>query len=164
MRLAILSVALTAAALSACATSPRPPAPVADAAAPAPIDGYDWFMHQDGGEAMLAYGVADSDEVKLRFDCGKGTGRLHLIAPAVKGERQFHLESGGDTERYPASLEPSGLHDGDLMNGEAPADAPVFQRFRRLGWIAAWRGQDREVYAAHPGSEDKVEAFFSVCG
>lgn len=163
MRLAILSVALTAAALSACATSPRPPAPVA-AAAPAPIDGYDWFMHQDGGEAMLAYGVADSDEVKLRFDCGKGTGRLHLIAPAVKGERQFHLESGGDTERYPASLEPSGLHDGDLVNGEAPADAPVFQRFRRLGWIAAWRGQDREVYAAHPGSKDKVEAFFSVCG
>lgn len=163
MRLTASAALLTAAVLSGCATAPGTPA-VVDAAAPAPIDGYDWFMHQDGDEAMLAYGVAESDEVKLRFDCGKGSGRLHLIAPAVKGEREFHLESGGDTERYPATAEPSGLHDGDLLNADASADAPVFQRFRRLGWIAAWRDQEREVYAAHPGSEKGVEDFFSACG
>lgn len=164
MRLHPLLALTLLAALAACATTPTAPSPRADAAAPAPVEGYDWFMHVDGGEAMLAYGVAQSDEVKLRFDCGVGSSRLNLIAPAMKGEREIHLESGGDTERYAAVAEPSGLHEGDLLIAEAAADAPVFQRFRRLGWIAAWRGGGREVYAAHPGSQKRVADFFARCG
>lgn len=164
MRLHPILALMTLAGLTGCATTPTAPAPRADAGAPAPVEGYDWFMHVDGGEALLAYGVAESDEVKLRFDCGAGSGRLNLIAPALKDEREIHLESGGDTERYPATAEPSGLHEGDLLIAEAAADAPVFQRFRRLGWIAAWRGGEREVYAAHPGSEKGVADFFARCG
>mgnify|MGYP006211102945 CR=1 FL=1 len=31
---------------------------------------------------------------------------------------------------------------------QARSDAPVFQRFRRLGWIAVWDGDERHAYAA----------------
>lgn len=163
--IALLLVAVTG-LLAACAATPElAPAPIPSAeAAPAPVAGYDWFLSQDGDLAALAYGQADSDDLKLKFDCMAGSGRLTLLTQGAPGQTDIHLESGGDTERYPGSTEPSALHDGDLLTAEASADGPVFKRFRRLGWIAAWEGETREVYAAHPGSEKAVSDFFAVCG
>ena len=163
MRFTPLAATLAFSALAACATRPEAPASVQQAA-PAPVDGYDWFMHAEGDEAVLAYGVANSDDLKLRLDCTPASGRLRLTAPAAGAERAIALESGGDTERYAAAAEPSGIHDGDLLIAEAAVADPVFQRFRRLGWIAAWRGGHRDVYAAHPGSRKGVSDFFAACG
>lgn len=158
-----IAALLVLSALSACATAPRETA-TPMAAAPAPIAGYDWFMNRDGADVMLAYGVANSDDVKLHLACKTGNDALDLTAPGEAGEREIHLESGGDAERYPASAESSEIHDGDLLTARASTRDPVFQRFRRLGWIAAWRGEVREVYAAHPGSTKGVEDFFAACG
>ena len=158
----VATFALTA--LAACATRPDAPAPVVEASAPATIDGYDWFMHADEQEAMLAYGVANSDDLKLRLDCAPASGRLRLTTPAAGPEREIFLESGGDTERYAAVAEPSGIHDGDLLIAEAAAADPVFLRFRRLGWIAIWRGEEREPLAAHPQTLPQIERFFAFCG
>jgi len=151
-------------ALAACATGPDTPDAPIEAGAPAPIAGYDWFLHSDAGEATLAYGVADSDEVKLHFACTTGSGRLDLTKPGQDGEREIHLESGGDTERFTAAVEPSEIQDGVLLTVSTTTDQPVFLRFRRLGWIAAWHDDVREVYAAHPGSEKGVADFFAACG
>lgn len=164
MRFTPIVATLALSTLAACATRPDAPAPVVEASAPAPIDGYDWFMHADEQEAMLAYGVANSDDLKLRLDCAPASGRLRLTTPAAGSDREIFLESGGDAERYAAVAEPSGIHDGDLLIAEAAAADPVFLRFRRLGWIAAWHGDQREVYAAHPGSQKGVSDFFAACG
>ncbi|WP_428154439.1 hypothetical protein [Brevundimonas sp.] len=167
MRLSRLILPLTAlSALAACATNA--PAPVANletaASAPAPMPGYDWFLNRDGQEAILAYGVANSDEVKLHLLCQAGSGALELTAASEKPGREIHLESGGDTERYRASSEPAGVHDGELLTARATTKDPVFQRFRRLGWIASWSDDERHIYAAHPAAKAGIEQFFTVCG
>lgn len=167
MRLSRLILPLIAlSALAACATNA--PAPVANleaaSSAPAPMPGYDWFLNRDGQEAILAYGVANSDEVKLHLLCQAGSGALELTAASDKPGREIHLESGGDTERYRASSEPAGVHDGELLTARATTKDPVFQRFRRLGWIASWSDEERHIYAAHPPAKAGIEQFFTVCG
>lgn len=163
---AVTAIALT----SACASvKPAPPvdAPagtVAKSFAPMPAAGYDWHLSTDAGAARLAYGVAESDDLRLGFDCDAGSGRVEVTAPAPTGTRTLLLESGGETERIDAQGEPSELTDGDLLTAAVAADRPVFQHFRRLGWMAQRTGgEQREVYAAHPGSAASIERFFGLC-
>lgn len=154
-------------ALAACATPSSSPSPVAAAEAPgAPVAaaGLDWFLDVDGQEATLAYGVANSDEMKLQLVCQAGAGALEINAASEKPAREIHLESGGDTERYAATSEPAVVHEGELLTGRAKTRDPVFQRFRRLGWLANWADGEREVYVAHPAAKDGIEQFFAVCG
>ncbi|AQR61214.1 hypothetical protein BZG35_05795 [Brevundimonas sp. LM2] len=162
----MLSLAL-AAMTAACSTvAPEPATPVvvtAGASSPQPIAGYDWHLTTHDGIARLAYGIAESDELKLAFECGAGSGTLQVLATAPSGTRLILLESGGDTERLTARSEPSELGEGDLLTAESPADAPVFQRFRRLGWLAQWIGDRREAYAPQPGSAADVDRFFALC-
>lgn len=153
-------------ALAGCASvAPAPPvASLATPAAPAPVAGYDWFYHVDADQASLAYGLKDSDDLRLGLECSRGAGRLELSAVAATGIREIYLEAGGDTERFTAQSEASQLHDGDFLTAESKSDAPVFQRFRRIGWLAQWQGDHRETYAAHAASVPNIERFFSFCG
>lgn len=157
---------LTAAALlalGACATAPGG-SDDASSGAPVPIAGLDWRLTQDGGEAKLAFGSEASDDLELAFECTAGAGRVVIMAPGVEGDRDLHLESGGDTERYKAEVEPLGVRDGVFLTAEAGAKAPVLQRFRALGWIARWQGDKREAYAAHPATAPDIDRFFAACG
>jgi hypothetical protein len=153
---------------SACATveTPAELAPaVVSSGAPAPVADHDWFYHRDGEEARLAYGLAESDDLRLGLDCRQGSGRLALSAvggPDAKPE--IHVEAGGETERFAARSEPSQLHEGVFLTAEAATDAPVFQRFRRAGWLALWRNGERQAYAPHPESAPNIERFFAFCG
>ncbi|QDH73975.1 hypothetical protein [Brevundimonas sp. M20] len=163
---ALLALSGLTLAVAACNTTNQPMGlSAASSAAPAPVAHYDWFLHQDGQEARLAYGLEESDDLRIGLDCRKNSGRLALSAVAPEGAaHEIHLESGGDTERYPAEAEPSELNDGLFLTAEAKAGDPVFQRFRRVGWLAVWQGEDRHAYAPHPGSSDRVERFFAFCG
>ncbi|MGV9010259.1 hypothetical protein [Brevundimonas sp.] len=165
-RASLLSLTALTILMAGCATvSPDPDASgLASSGAPQPIEGHDWFFTADGTDARLAYGVADSDDLKLGLECVQGTGRLDLIASANDGAApEIHIESGGDTERYTAQAEPAGVHDGLVLTARAQADAPVFQRFRRLGWLAVWQGTDRQTYVPQPASADRIERFFAFC-
>ncbi|RZJ02133.1 MAG: hypothetical protein EON90_00630 [Brevundimonas sp.] len=163
--LALTALALTA---SACATAaPEAPAPAgaASSGAPAPVEGYDWFFHADADAARLAYGLAESDDLRLGLDCTRASGRLSLSGVAAAGAKpEFHIESGGETERFPAESEPSQVNDGVFLSADAAADAPVFQRFRRVGWLALWQDGARQAYAPHPASAPNIERFFAFCG
>jgi len=133
-------------------------------AAPQPVAGYDWHLTTDEGSARLAYGIAESDELKLGLDCAAGSSRVDITATAPTGSRTLLLESGGETERFAAEGEPSELSDGDLLTASTAAEIPVFQRFRRLGWMAQWTGGDtRETFVAHPGTQADIERFFALC-
>jgi hypothetical protein len=154
--------------MSACATTPMtsdtPDAPVA-AGGPAPVEGRDWFYQSDDQDARLVYGQAETDDVQLGLGCRRASGRLELSAVAERtAAPELYLESGGETERYPARSEPSELHDGVILTAEAATDGPVFQRFRRVGWIALWQDGERYAYAPHPGSAPGIERFFAFCG
>lgn len=161
----LLLLGLTSACASGAAVAPAVPVAAKVAAAPAPVPGYDWHLtpaDEDG--VYLAYGIAESDELKLGLRCAPGSGAVELTVPGPTGVREIRLEAGEETERFAALGEPSELHDGDLLTADTAASLPVFQRFRRLGWIAQWVGGEREVYVAQPGSETGVERFFARCG
>lgn len=165
--LILLSGLMLGAAACATVESAGPtPAPPPDAAgAPAPVAGHDWFFYQDEAEARLVYGLAESDDMRLGLDCTRDSGQLILSAIGGPGAKpEIHLESGGATGRFPARSEPSQLHDGVFLTAEAAADGPVFQSFRRVGWMALWRDGAREAYAPHPESTPNIDRFFAFCG
>lgn len=107
------------------------------------------------------YGADNSDDIWLLLSCEPGNEGLRLSQPATE-PGPILLESGGDTESYPTTPEPSALHD-LLLTARAKADDPVFLRFRRLGWLATWATGERLMMAPQPGSADRVEGFFAAC-
>lgn len=152
---------LTLGAAACASVEPAPPT----APALAPIPGYDWIFHTDGDAANLAFGVDESDDVWLALGCDRNSGRVRLTQPVPDGHPQvISLESGGDTETYPAASEESVLHEGVFLTAEAPAADPVFQRFRRMDWLAVYGPGYRHPMVPHPGSEDRIERFFAFCG
>lgn len=165
-RLTILTgLALAAAACATVESPPEPPTAVASSGPPAPIADHDWFYHRDGEAARLVYGLAESDDLRLGLDCNEGSGRLALSAVGGPDARpEILVEAGGETQRFAAQSEPSQLHDGVFLTADAKADTPVFQRFRRIGWLALWVDGERQAYAPHPESAPNIERFFAFCG
>lgn len=151
--------------LAACASRPSAvPIEGTVDSGPAATAGLDWFLTEDATETKLAYGRANSDDFRFALSCAPGSGQFGLIQPAAAGETMMVLESGGDTERFPALSEPAGMQEGDVLVANSPSQGPVFQRFRRLGWLATWQGQTREVLVAHPETRSSVDRFFAICG
>lgn len=149
--------------LAACSTTGAPD-PLADPAAPQPTPGYDWHLNQHTGEISLAYGMRDTDDVPLDLSCQPRTGTLQILHAAREGSRpRIQLESGGDTETYPARAEPAALGDGLDLTAKASSTDPVFLRFRKLGWLAVHDEQGRQPYVATPGVRPQIEQFFSLC-
>ncbi|WP_372706965.1 hypothetical protein [Brevundimonas sp.] len=174
MRAPLLTlISVTILGLTACAGGPRPVAKTEPASAPfsgppsapLPIADHDWFFSAEDDNARLAYGLEASDDLRIGLDCGRASGRLELSAMAAAGsESAIRVESGGDTELYLARSEPSELNDGLFLTADATTKDPVFQRFRRLGWLALWRDGTRETYAPHPATRPDIERFFTFCG
>jgi hypothetical protein len=160
----VIPILLAAASAAACATVPVAPVPVeSPVEAPAPIAGLDWFLTDDPSETRLAYGMANSGDFRMAMTCLPGSGRLGLIQASETGHPEMVLESGGDTERLDATVEPAGVMDGDILLAETTTSAPALLRFRALGWLAIWQGETREILAAHPTSRPSIEQFFVLC-
>lgn len=160
----ILAVAAATAALAACSTTAPAPVATASSGSPMPVAGLDWHLTVDEPEAKLAFGIEESDELKLGLTCERGSGRLEINAMRPVGVRELYLESGGETERFAARAEPSGLHEGVFLSAQARTTHPVFQRFRKVGWLADLHGGQRETYAPHAASAPQIEQFFAFCG
>lgn len=163
-RLAASALAVLALSVAACATAPTSD-PVPNDGAPTPVPGYDWFLHQDGDQARLVYGLPESDDLRLALDCDRAAGRLELSALAPKGAKaELLLESGGETERFAASAEPSQIDDGLFLTASASPRSPVFQSFARLGWMASWRNGQRQTMVGHAGAAERARRFLDFCG
>lgn len=165
----IAALAAAALTLGACASTDTAPAALsamdAPDSAPRPIADHDWAFYVEDGLASLAYGRAESDDVWLSLACDRGSGRLELFRPAdADGQPIIYLESGGETERFTGRIEPSELFEHGEVLAEAPTTPPVFQRFRRLGWLGLHDAEGRALMVAHPASTDGIERFFAFCG
>lgn len=162
--LRLIPLSLAALTAAACASTPAPmDLTPADAGAPQPLAGHDWFL--DDGDTFLVYGRDETDDVWLSFSCLPGSGTVDIAQySAPEGADRIALESGGDTETWPASPEPDDLNDGVYLTAQASAREPVFLRFRSVGWLASWGTDGRVMMAAHPGSAPRIERFFAACG
>lgn len=154
---------------AACATvetpATAPPGSPEIVSAPAPIVNHDWFFGVDQGEAGLAYGLDESDDIWLSLTCRQGSGRLELLRPVgAEHPPLISLESGGETGTYPATSEPSELHEGVFLVAQAAAGDPVFRRFRQTGWLIVLGPDYRDAMVPHPASSPNIERFFAFCG
>ena len=160
-----IAPALAALALTACAPTVTSNLVSASSGAPVATPGYDWHFNEDAEEASLSYGVAETDDVPLDLSCRPGSGALQILQTVAEGHpRVIALESGGDSETYPAKAEPSAMHDGLDLTAVARTTDPVFLRFRKLGWLAAYGPDYRTPFVAQPGSAGQIDRFFALCG
>lgn len=150
-------------ALAGCASVDAVPDAAASSGAPAPVAGYDWLLSEDAAEVRLAYGQAASDDLALALSCVPASGQVTLSQPAPDGSREIHLESGGETERYAAASEPSGIHDGTFLTASSVPDAPIFQRFQSVGWLAILEADSRTPLVAQPATVPDIARFFRLC-
>lgn len=170
---AAVVVALALAA-GACATpmetGPAPtaaPAAVAGLAppsAPAPVPDYDWISHVDSDSAALAYGLAQSDDVPLLMSCRPRSGRVEISRPAERHRDSVVLSSNGAVLSVPVVSEPSELHEGVFLTGEAATSEAALQEFRRAGWLSLHEDGSWHGLAGHGGSGAAIDRFFSACG
>lgn len=144
-----------------CASTPASPPPNDIASAPQPLEGHDWFLSLGDDRPGLMYGAENSDDVWLVLTCEPGASVITLTQPAIE-RHPIRVESGGDTETYPAETAPSDLHD-HLLTARAEKTDPVFQRFRRVGWLATWTDGQRAMMVPQPGSVGRIESFFAAC-
>lgn len=177
----VVVIAFAGAALAGCASHStyKPPAakllrPAAPSAAatlsqPAPVAGLDWFVVNTGGEAKLAFGRPNSDDVRLMMVCAKGSGKVTMsrtVAAADAGETPtLYLGSGSARGKWLASARPSADQAGhvDLTVKTSTTD-PAIDAFQRNGWISAIQADGKtEGMAPHPG-ENAVRRFFDFCG
>src|SRR5690606_25459493 len=65
-RLTLFALSAAALGIGACTTTSgeAPALAAAASGAPLPVEGYDWHFNADRNEAQLAYGVAESDDLK----------------------------------------------------------------------------------------------------
>lgn len=169
--LLVLSGAALVAACGTTATAPigtpagaPAPAPAPDPGSPQPTPGLDWLLSLDGDQAKLAYGVPNSDDLRLGMECVRGSGVVRLVRDVPPGAAaEFHLESGGDTQRIAARAEPSEMSGGQFLTADLPAAAPVLARFAQTGWLAQWDDGLRAVHVAQPGSTRRPADFLAFC-
>lgn len=150
---------------AACATAPTAPVSatgLASSSSPAPLEDHDWFFNSADDHASLMYGAKDSDDIWVVLTCQARSGALKVLQPAVF-PHPIQLESGGDTESWPAEALPDELHD-LMLSASARTNEPVFLRFQRVGWLAVYGEAGRVTMAAHPGSEHGIAEFFTFCG
>jgi Prokaryotic membrane lipoprotein lipid attachment site len=178
----VIAVALAAAALAGCSHNRgayKPPAakllrpastsPSTVITTPTPASGLDWFMTAQGGQAKLAYGAPNSDDVHLMMVCSKGSGKLS-VSRTVTTEQAgappiLALASGTARGRWLATAAPSAEQSGHTqLNVNLTTTEPAIDAFDRNGWITAINADGKtEGMAPQPG-ENAVRRFFDFCG
>ena len=162
-RSAILAAgAVLVAVLAGCVEQGGPPPQ--GKAARLPNEGF--FFDQDGGEAKLAYGRANSDDVRLMLSCEAGKRQVE-ITDAAHGEARtgdmLVLTSGTARSALPASVETNEESGGKLAVAHADVDLPALDGFRRSGAIAVKLGAREYALSTTAAERPQIARFFSAC-
>ena len=148
--------------LAGCAEQ-RPPTPSGQAARP-PNAGF--FFNQDGDEARLAYGRANSDDVRLMLRCQAGQRQVEITDAAHGDARQgdsLVLIGGQARSALPAKVETNDESGGKLATAHADSALPALDGFRRTGAIAVKLGAREYTLSATAGERADIARFFSAC-
>lgn len=124
---------------------------------------FGFYFNQDGQDANLAYGEAESDNVGLMLQCSKGSRQVQLTDVAsAKADAQLVLVSGA--QRLAVAAKQSTDQTGaPLAQAALPIDAPVLQGFRDSGVMAVNLGRSHYGLRAKHEEKTAVMRFFSAC-
>jgi hypothetical protein len=151
--------------LSACAT-PRPGPPPSSAG-----QGFDaamvWADHAGAkGEAHLNYGVLDTDNVGIMFQCRRKSATVSFatdLRTGAPGPGVVRFQSGRAKGRYAARLEKSELTDGWVAMGDIPLLDPVLAAFEKTGLISQIEDRVFAQNARSAAERAAISRFFSIC-
>jgi hypothetical protein len=153
---------LFAVVLAGCAAQQAPAPP--GRAARLPDEGF--FFEQDGAGAKLAYGRANSDDVRLMLSCKAGQRQVEITdtghVEANKGDPLL-LASGDVRSALSARLETDEESGGKLAIAQADAALPALDGFRRSGMITVKLGSRGYALSATASEKAEIARFFSVC-
>ena len=155
-----LTLGAGAAMLGACSTAPAP-----RPATPG-LAGMVWNYHAGpGGEAHLNYGLPDSDQVGIMFNCRRPAKAAGFVTELDKGEPAgvVRFRSGRAQGRYAARLEKSELTGGWQAQGEIPLADPVLAGFERSGQISQVEDQAYPQDARSAAERENIKRFFGFC-
>lgn len=152
-----LAASFAATALAGCGQPARQVAPSTGFAAD-----FGFFYVDDGGNAKLAYGAAQSDNVGLMLECAKGSRVIQVTdmvrsAPAPR----LTLTSAGRATTVPADVETG--EGGSIVVTHVASTAPALSGFRRSGTIEVTYAGLRYAISARPYERPSVGRFFDAC-
>lgn len=154
-----LALGLGAAMLGACSTMPAP--------RPAAPTGMVWnYRAGQGGEAHLNYGLPDSDQVGIMFNCRRPATAVGFVTDLDKGgpgPGVVRFRSGRAQGRYAARLERSELTGGWLAQGEIPLADPVLAGFETSGRISQVEDRAYPQDARAAAERENIKRFFGFC-
>jgi hypothetical protein len=130
--------------------------------------GMGFFLSRDADEGWkLAYGQANSDNVRLMLECQPGSRKIDLFdlghAAARKGE-MLTLTSGKVQSAIAAGVEPDEAGgDRSVVIVHTTPDLPALDGFRHSGLLAVKLGSHEFALTASPAEKPEIARFFSGC-
>ncbi|MBW8813193.1 MAG: hypothetical protein JF588_07175 [Caulobacterales bacterium] len=115
---------------------------------PHDLPGMSWVRADgEGGDARLALGVPDTDDLFLLLACQPRSGavRLTAVSAAADAGAVVELHSGPTWNRYPAAGQADAETGGYDLQVTLNADDPVLRRVADTGELTVVLGQRRTV-------------------
>jgi hypothetical protein len=156
------TLAVVALFAASCAT---PPSPGFDPA----TDHFEWLLFETDTGVSLAYGVQESDNIAIAFECREGQGSAKYYFPLTEEEATGHLygetwstsvrlRSGRTSGRHEVQAEISELGPG--ATGAMGFDDPVLGAFLRSGRIGI---NDSPEFGATADERIVILRFAELC-
>ena len=158
----ISSLAAAAIGLGACQQAGAPVA-LAEPPPETASSGFEYGLHylDFGDRARLAYGVANSDAVRLMLECDKGSGTLEVSDTAPSGQARLLFASGGQESEVAGTIEPGVT--APIIMASTQAGHAAFDAFRRTGTLKVGHGDEGYEIRAAADERPQVERFFATC-
>lgn len=124
--------------------------------------GYGFHYLDEGPDAKLAYGEANSDNVGLMLLCEKGSSVVE-VSDVIRSNAAPTLTLASDGRRSDVKVEVQPGPGASLAVGRAPAASPALSGFRKTGAIEVTYAGLRYAMTARPTEKAAVERFFTAC-
>jgi hypothetical protein len=142
----------------------KPPPPPGQPAQASPGEGF--FLNREDDRVSLAYGRANSDDVRLMLECRPGGKEIEITdaghRDARKGE-MLVLTSGKMQSALPATVAADAEGGGNLAVAHADPALPALDGFRRTGALSVKLGAREYALNASGTEKALIARFFSAC-
>jgi hypothetical protein len=159
-----LLLAAGAVVLGACSTTTPPKATVTTTPGPAVDPSMVWNSYKSAeGEAHLAFGTPDTDNIGILFQCRPKAGTVKFSTDLDQRADSVRLRSGAADKRYAAKPERSEMTGGWSALGEIPLPDPVLAAFEKTGLISQVEAKAYPQNARTDAERARIKRFFGFC-
>lgn len=124
------------------------------------------YLPDAGGEVRLNYGLPNSDQVGIMFNCRRPARAVSFVTDLDQGEPgpgTVRFRSGRAQGRYAARLERSALTGGWEARGQIPLADPVLAGFETSGRISQVEDRAYAQDARSAAERENIKRFFGFC-